>query len=224
MRILVIEDEAKAAQFVKKGLTESGYTVDIAHDGEEGLFMALETDYQLIILDIMLPKRDGWYVLEKFRQQNHMTPILLLTARDAVDDRVKGLNLGADDYLPKPFVFSELLARVQALLRRGGNIQQNDILKIADLEVDLIKHRVIRKGKRIELSPKEFSLLSLLMRRQGQTLSRTVIAEQVWDMNFDSDTNIVDVAVKRLRNKVDDPFTKKLIHTARGIGYVLEER
>ena len=224
MRILVIEDEAKAAQFVKKGLTESGYTVDIAHDGEEGLCMALETDYQLIILDIMLPKRDGWYVLEKFRQQNHMTPILLLTARDAVDDRVKGLNLGADDYLPKPFVFSELLARVQALLRRGGNIQQNDILKIADLEVDLIKHRVIRKGKRIELSPKEFSLLSLLMRRQGQTLSRTVIAEQVWDMNFDSDTNIVDVAVKRLRNKVDDPFTKKLIHTARGIGYVLEER
>lgn len=224
MRILVIEDEAKAAQFVKKGLTESGYTVDIAHDGEEGLFMALETDYQLIILDIMLPKRDGWYVLEKFRQQNHMTPILLLTARDAVDDRVKGLNLGADDYLPKPFVFSELLARVQALLRRGGNIQQNDILKIADLEIDLIKHRVTRKGKRIELSPKEFSLLSLLMRRQGQTLSRTVIAEQVWDMNFDSDTNIVDVAVKRLRNKIDDPFSKKLIHTARGIGYVLEER
>lgn len=224
MRILVIEDEAKAAQFVKKGLTEAGYTVDIAHDGEEGLFMALETDYQLIILDIMLPKRDGWYVLEKFRQQNHMTPILLLTARDAVDDRVKGLNLGADDYLPKPFVFSELLARVQALLRRGGNIQQNDILKIADLEIDLIKHRVTRKGKRIELSPKEFSLLSLLMRRQGQTLSRTVIAEQVWDMNFDSDTNIVDVAVKRLRNKVDDPFSNKLIHTARGIGYVLEER
>ena len=224
MRILVIEDEAKAAQFVKKGLTEAGYTVDIAHDGEEGLFMALETDYQLIILDIMLPKRNGWYVLEKFRQQNHITPILLLTARDAVDDRVKGLNIGADDYLPKPFVFSELLARVQALLRRGGNIQQNDILKIADLEIDLIKHRVTRKGKRIELSPKEFSLLSLLMRRQGQTLSRTVIAEQVWDMNFDSDTNIVDVAVKRLRNKVDDPFPNKLIHTARGIGYVMEER
>ncbi len=224
MRLLVIEDEDKAAQFLKKGLGEAGYVVDTANNGLDGFYMAQEVDYDLIILDIMLPKMDGWAVLEKLRQIDQETPILLLTARDGIEDRVKGLNLGADDYLVKPFVFSELQARVHALLRRGKVQQQTNVLVLDNLEVDVMQRKVTRGGKRIVLSPKEFSLLSLLLRRQGQVLSRTVIAEQVWDMNFDSDTNVVDVAVKRLRNKIDDPFETKLIHTARGIGYVMEQR
>ncbi len=224
MRLLVVEDEDKAAQFLKKGLGEAGYVVDTAANGMDGLYMAQEVDYDLIILDIMLPKMDGWTVLEALRRADNETPVLLLTARDGVEDRVKGLNLGADDYLVKPFVFSELEARVHALLRRGKAHQHTNVLSLDNLELDLVQHKVTRGGKRIVLSPKEFSLLSLLLRRQGQVLSRTVIAEQVWDMNFDSDTNVVDVAVKRLRSKVDDPFESKLIHTARGIGYVMETR
>lgn len=224
MRLLVVEDEDKAAQFLKKGLGEAGYVVDTANNGLDGFYMAQEVNYDLIVLDIMLPKMDGWAVLEKLRQIDQETPVLLLTARDGIEDRVKGLNLGADDYLVKPFVFSELQARVHALLRRGKVQQQTNILALDNLEVDVMQRKITRGGKRIVLSPKEFSLLSLLLRRQGQVLSRTVIAEQVWDMNFDSDTNVVDVAVKRLRNKIDDPFETKLIHTARGIGYVMEKR
>lgn len=224
MRILVVEDETKAARFIAKGLTEGGYVVDHAENGLDGYHMATEMTYDLIVLDVMLPKMDGWTVLEELRNKGVNTPVLLLTARDSVDDRVKGLNLGADDYLVKPFVFSELQARIQALLRRGAQPQQENVIKIDNMVIDLLKHKVTRGGKHIPLSPKEFSLLSLLARREGQVLSRTIIAEQVWDMNFDSDTNVVDVAVKRLRNKIDDPFDVKLIHTARGIGYVLEIR
>jgi len=222
MRILLVEDEAKAAEYIKVGLSQNGYIVDTADNGEDGLHMAQECKYDLVILDIMLPKMDGWEVLTQLRTKDKNTPVLILTARDAVDDRVQGLNLGGDDYLAKPFAFSELLARANALLRRGKQ-QQTDIIKIADLEVDIIKHKVRRNTKRVELSPKEFSLLSLFVRRQGQVLSRTVIAEQVWDMNFDSDTNIVDVAVKRLRDKIGDD-NHRLIHTIRGLGYVFEDR
>jgi len=222
MRILLVEDENKAAEYIKIGLSQSGYIVDTADNGEDGLFLALEHDYDAIILDIMLPKLDGWTVLTQLRHEDKTTPVLLLTARDALDDRVQGLNLGADDYLVKPFAFSELLARVQALLRRGKN-QQVETLKVSDLEIDLIKHKVKKQGKRIELSPKEFALLALFVRRQGQVLSRTVIAEQVWDMNFDTDTNLVDVSIKRLRDKIDDG-RNKLIHTVRGLGYVFEDR
>ncbi|MDO8954555.1 MAG: heavy metal response regulator transcription factor [Gammaproteobacteria bacterium] len=222
MRILLVEDERKAAEYIKIGLSQSGYIVDTADNGEDGLFLAQEHDYDAIILDIMLPKLDGWSVLMQLRVEDKNTPVLLLTARDALDDRVQGLNLGADDYLVKPFAFSELLARVQALLRRGKK-QQVQVLKVYDLEVDLVKHKVRKKGKRIELSPKEFALLALFVRRQGQVLSRTVIAEQVWDMNFDTDTNLVDVSIKRLRDKIDDG-PNKLIHTIRGLGYVFEDR
>jgi two-component system copper resistance phosphate regulon response regulator CusR len=222
MRILLIEDEEKASQYIKLGLTESGFVVDVADNGQDGLFMAEEVRYDLIILDIMLPVMDGWTVLQKIRAKDKTIPILLLTARDAVDDRVQGLNFGADDYLVKPFVFSELLARIHALLRRGRQ-QQTQIMKIADLEIDFLKRKVKRGGKRIVLSPKEFNLLSLLVRHKGQTLSRTFISEQVWDINFDSDTNIVDVAIKRLRAKIGDSGENKLIRTVRGLGYVFEE-
>jgi two-component system copper resistance phosphate regulon response regulator CusR len=221
MRILLVEDEKKASEYIKIGLSQAGYIVDLADNGQDGLFLAQEHDYDAIILDIMLPILDGWTVLTQLRQTDKTTPILLLTARDALDDRVQGLNLGADDYLVKPFAFSELLARVQALLRRGKK-QQIEVLKVSDLEIDLVKHKVKKKGKRIELSPKEFALLALFVRRQGQVLSRTVIAEQVWDMNFDTDTNLVDVSIKRLRDKVDG--NHKLIHTVRGLGYVFEDR
>jgi two-component system copper resistance phosphate regulon response regulator CusR len=223
MRILIIEDERKAAAFLHKGLTESGFVADVAENGEDGLFKALSLDYDLVILDAMLPKKDGWTVLAQMRQQHRSMPVLFLTARDAVSDRVKGLELGADDYLVKPYAFTELLARVRALLRRRGE-RHPDVLQIADLRLDLVGHRANRGDARLELAPKEFALLSLLSRRQGEVLSRLVIAEQVWDMNFDSDSNVVDVAVRRLRRKVDDPFAVKLIHTVRGMGYVLEER
>jgi two-component system copper resistance phosphate regulon response regulator CusR len=223
MRILIIEDERKAAAFLHKGLTESGFVADVAENGEDGLFKALSLDYDLVILDAMLPQKDGWTVLAQMRQQHRSMPVLFLTARDAVSDRVKGLELGADDYLVKPYAFTELLARVRALLRRRGE-RHPDVLQIADLRLDLVGHRANRGDARLELAPKEFALLSLLSRRQGEVLSRLVIAEQVWDMNFDSDSNVVDVAVRRLRRKVDDPFAVKLIHTVRGMGYVLEER
>lgn len=223
MRILLVEDEAKTASYLQKGLAENGYQVAVAHDGNDGLYLGVSEDFDLVVLDIMLPGRDGWSVITALRKAGKAMPVLFLTAKDAVDDRVKGLQLGADDYLVKPFAFSEFLARIQCLLRRGP-IRQPDTLHFADLEVDAVRHRAIRGGHRLDLTPKEFALLSLLTRRQGEVLSRTVIAEQVWDMHFDSDTNVVDVAVRRLRVKLDDPFPRKLLHTVRGLGYVLEER
>jgi two-component system copper resistance phosphate regulon response regulator CusR len=223
MRILVVEDEQKTAAYLRKGLTENGFTVDVLRGGEEGLHAALTGEYDLIILDVMLPGRDGWSILATLRRAGKETPVLFLTARDAVADRVKGLQLGADDYLVKPFAFSELLARLRARLRRKASLAP-EVLMIADLEIDLLRHRATRAGQRLNLTPKEFALLSLLARHAEEVLSRTLIAEQIWDMNFESDSNVVDVHVRRLRSKVDDPFERKLIHTVRGVGYVLEER
>lgn len=222
MRILVIEDEPKLADYLKKGLSEQSHVVDLARDGVNGLHLALEVAYDLIVLDVMLPGVDGFGILAAVRA-NKDTPILMLTARDAVEDRVRGLEGGADDYLVKPFAFSELLARVQALLRRGRS-QEPTVFRLADLELDLARRKVARGGRRLDLTAKEFNLLALLLRRQSQVLSRTTLAEQVWDMNFDSDTNVIDVAVRRLRGKLDDPFEAKLLHTVRGMGYVLEAR
>jgi two-component system copper resistance phosphate regulon response regulator CusR len=223
MRILIVEDEPKAAAYLAKGLGEHGFVVDVARRGDDGLHLARSVAYDLIILDVMLPGLTGWSVLSTLRQSGRESPVLFLTAKDTVDDRVKGLELGADDYLVKPFAFSELLARVRSILRRGP-ARQPDMLRVADLEIDVLRNRVTRGGSRLDLTPKEFGLLSLLARRCGEVLSRTLIAEQVWDMNFDSDTNVVDVHVRRLRSKVDDPFEKKLVHTVRGKGYVVEER
>ncbi len=220
MHLLIVEDEPKTAAYLHKGFLENGIVVDTANRGDDGLHQALHHDYDLIILDVMLPELDGWEVLAAIRQAGRGTPVLLLTARDAVEDRVRGLELGADDYLVKPFAFSELLARVRTILRRGS-ARQPEVLCVADLALDLIRHKATRGGQRLDLTPKEFGLLSLLVRRQGEVLSRTLIAEQVWDMNFDSDTNVVDVAVRRLRRKVDDDFPQKLIQTVRGFGYVL---
>jgi two-component system, OmpR family, copper resistance phosphate regulon response regulator CusR len=221
MKILIIEDEVKTSRFLRKGLSEAGYVVDVAADGVEGLHMALEVDFDLIILDIMLPVLDGWQVLARLREAGRKALVLVLTALDAVHHRVQGFEMGADDYLIKPFAFSELLARVRSLLRRSPPRTQ-ETLRMADLEIDLFRHRATRAGQRLDLTAKEFLLLSLLARRAGEVLSRTLIAEMVWDMNFDSDTNVVDVNVRRLRSKVDDPFPLKLIHTVRGAGYVLE--
>jgi len=221
VRILIVEDEPKTAAYAQKGLSEHGFVVDIAANGVDGRHLALSSDYDLIVLDVMLPGADGWTVLREIRDRKH-TPVLFLTARDDVADRVKGLELGADDYLVKPFAFSELLARVRSVLRRGAK-QTGERLQVADLEVDPRKRRVSRGDKKIDLTAKEFALLDYLVRNCGEVLSRTLIAEHVWDMNFDSDTNVVDVAMRRLRAKVDDPFEVKLIRTIRGVGYVLEE-
>lgn len=223
MRILIVEDESKTADYLCKGLRENGFVVDIAIDGEDGLFFATHYHYDLIVLDIMLPKMSGFDILIALRRLNPHVRVLFLTARSDVDDRVKGLELGADDYLAKPFAFSELLARIRTLLRRGVT-QTLENLSIADLKVDLVKHKAFRGSERLDLTAKEFKLLVLLMQRSGEVLSRTFIAECVWDINFDSDTNVIDVAIRRLRQKVDDPFEKKLIHTIRGMGYLLEER
>lgn len=222
MRILLVEDERKAADYLRKGLSENGFVVDASHDGDDGLHLALTEHYDLIVLDVMLPTRDGWSVLGSLRRAGRQTPVLFLTARDTVADRVQGLEMGADDYLVKPFAFSELLARVRSILRRGPS-RQPEILRVADLELDLPRHKAARAGQRVDLTPKEFALLSLLARRKSEVLSRTLIAELVWEMHFDSDTNVVDVAVRRLRAKVDDAFELKLIRTVRGVGYVLDD-
>ncbi len=222
MRILVVEDEPKAGEYLRKGLTESGFVVDLARNGTDGLQLASADAYDLIVLDVMLPGMDGWQVVRELRK-TRQTPVLFLTARDDVQDRIKGLELGADDYLVKPFAFAELVARIRSLLRRGP-IRESERLEIADMEIDVLKRRVTRGGARIDLTPKEFALLHLLAQRQGEVLSRSLIASQVWDMNFDSDTNVVDVAVRRLRVKIDEAYPRKLIHTLRGMGYVLELR
>lgn len=222
MKALIVEDENKTGDYLRKGLGENGFNVDLATNGVDGLHLALTGNYDIIVLDVTLPGKDGWNVLLELRR-SQQTPVIFLTARDKVDDRVKGLELGADDYLVKPFAFSELLARIRTLLRRG-KIQQAEVLHIADLELDPVRRKAMRGQTRIDLTAKEFSLLHLFLRRQGEVLSRTYIAEQVWDMNFDSDTNVVEVAMRRLRAKIDDNFDNKLIHTIRGMGYVLEER
>jgi two-component system, OmpR family, copper resistance phosphate regulon response regulator CusR len=220
LKILVVEDEAKTARFLRKGLREAGFVVDVAADGQEAIHLAGELPFDLLVLDVMIPKADGWQVLVTLRGHGIETPILLLTAKDAVADRVKGFELGADDYLVKPFAFSELLARVKSLLKRSP-VRHPEVLRVADLEIDLVRHRAARSGHRVDLTAKEFVLLTFLVRRASEVLSRTMIAEEVWDMNFDSDTNVVDVNVRRLRSKVDDPFPLKLIKTVRGVGYVI---
>jgi len=222
MRILIVEDEPKTGDYLHKGLQESGFTVDLARNGVDGLDLALQLDYDVMVLDVMLPRMDGWTVLRRLRERKDI-PVLFLTARDDVPDRVRGLELGADDYLVKPFDFAELLARIRTLLRRGP-VREAAFIRLADLEIDVVRHRVNRAGQRIDLTPKEFGLLHLLARRQGEVMSRSLIASQVWDMNFDSDTNVVDVAIRRLRAKIDDPWPVKLVHTVRGMGYVMELR
>ncbi|MFM0221128.1 heavy metal response regulator transcription factor IrlR [Paraburkholderia dipogonis] len=222
MRILLVEDEPKTGAYLRKGLSEAGYVVDWAEDGVTGQHQAETEDYDLLILDVMLPGQDGWTLLQNLRR-TRPTPVLFLTARDDVDDRVKGLELGADDYLAKPFDFVELIARVRSILRRGKP-RESTSLKVADLELDLTRRKATRQGDVILLTAKEFTLLWLLMRKEGEILPRATIASQVWDMNFNSDTNVVDSAIRRLRSKVDDAYDPKLIHTVRGMGYVLENR
>jgi len=221
MKILVAEDEPKTAAYLRMGLTENGFVVDVSDQGDDALHLALTGAYDLLVLDVLLPQRDGWSILSSLRAAGQATPVLFLTARDAVQDRVKGLELGADDYLVKPFAFSELLARVRSVLRRGP-VRQPDVLRVADLEIDPMRHQATRGGQRLDLTAKEFLLLLLFVRRAGEVLSRTFIVEQVWDMNFDPGTNVVDVHVRRLRMKLDDPFERKLLHTVRGMGYVLK--
>ncbi|MBL4820600.1 MAG: heavy metal response regulator transcription factor [Gammaproteobacteria bacterium] len=222
MKLLAVEDEIKTGDYLKQGLEEAGFNVDLVRTGLDGQHLASTGDYDLIVLDVMLPDIDGWRILQSLREANTNTPVIFLTARDSVDDRVKGLELGADDYLVKPFAFSELLARVRTLLRRGVPLPIIDKLQAADLILDLLSRRATRAGNRINLTNKEFSLLELLLRRQGEVLPRSLIASQIWDMNFDSDTNVIDVAIRRLRAKIDDPYEPKLIHTVRGMGYKLE--
>jgi len=221
VKILIAEDEPKTGAYLKQGLLEAGFVVDLARDGVDALHFATTDDYDLVVLDVMLPGLDGWRVLQGLRKAGKVMPVLFLTARDKVEDRVKGLELGADDYLVKPFDFSELLARVRTLLRRGAP-REAAILAVADLELDLLRRRATRSGQRIDLTAKEFALLELFLRHQGEVLPRLLIASQVWDINFDSDTNVVEVAVRRLRSKIDDNFEPKLIRTVRGMGYVLE--
>lgn len=223
VKILVVEDEPKAAEYIRQGLSESGYTVEVADNGTDGLHSAANGDHDLVVLDVMLPGIDGFAVLSALRTSRQV-PVLMLTARDRIDDKVRGFDLGADDYLVKPFQFPELLARVRTLLKRNQSVPVDPFVRVADLEIDPVRHRATRSGQRIDLSAKEFALLSLLAQKTGQVLSRTQIASLVWDIHFDSDTNVIEVAVRRLRAKIDDPFEGKLIHTVRGVGYVLERR
>jgi two-component system copper resistance phosphate regulon response regulator CusR len=223
MRVLVVEDEAKTAAYLQKGLSESGFAVDVANDGEKGLELALCNDYACFVFDVMLPRRDGWSLLKELRGEGINTPAIFLTARDEVADRVKGLEIGADDYLVKPFAFSELLARIRSILRRGLPPAPSR-LSIEDLVVDVGKRKAWRGDKRLELSQQEFSLLAMLASRSGEVVTRARIIEELWDMNFDFDANVVEAAIRRLRRKADDPFPQKLIHTVRGAGYVLEAR
>jgi two-component system copper resistance phosphate regulon response regulator CusR len=222
LKILIVEDEPKTGDYLRQGLREAGFTVDLVQDGLDGLHLGIEGDQDLIILDVMLPRMDGWGVLQALTQAGITTPVIFLTAKDQVEERVRGLELGAADYLVKPFSFAELLARVRNVLRRGPASVESSVLQVADLEVDLLRRRVSRAGKRIDLTPKEFGLLELLVRRQGEVLPRSLIASLVWDMNFDSDTNVIEVAMRRLRAKVDEGFDVRLIQTVRGMGYVLE--
>lgn len=222
MRLLIVEDELKTGDYLKQGLGEAGFQVTLARNGFDGHHHAMTETFDMIILDVMLPDVDGWRILKSLREAKQHTPVLFLTARDSVEDRVKGLELGADDYLVKPFAFAELLARVRTLLRRGLAPVQAEKLSVADLHLDLLRRRVFRGDKKITLTQKEFALLELLIQREGEVLTRSLIASQVWDMNFDSDTNVIDVAIRRLRAKIDDNFTPKLIHTVRGMGYKLE--
>lgn len=223
MKVLIVEDEPKAASYLTQGLGENGFVVDLARDGLDGIHHGSTNHYDLIILDVMLPGKDGWSVMTELRQQGVETPVLFLTARDAVNDRVRGLEMGAEDYLVKPFAFSELLARVRTILRRE-NTRSPAIHRVGDLAIDPVRHNASRQNIPLDLTPKEFLLLALLVRRTGEVLSRTMIAEQIWDMSFDFDSNVVEVHMRRLRQKVDDPFNPKLIHTVRGVGYVLEDR
>lgn len=222
MRLLVVEGEVKTGDYLRQGLTEAGFLVALARNGLDGHHLAMTETFDLIILDVMLPDVDGWRIVQSLREAGQQTPVLFLTARDSVDDRVKGLELGADDYLVKPFAFAELLARIRTLLRRGSTLTMSEQLHVANLTLDLPKHRVTRAGRKINLSHKEFSLLELFARRRGEVLPRSLIASQVWDMNFDSDTNVIDVAIRRLRAKIDEDFEPKLIHTVRGMGYKLD--
>jgi heavy metal response regulator len=222
MKILLVEDEKKVASFIKRGLEEEHFTVDVAYDGESGEFMALTSEYDLIILDILLPKKNGFEVLKSLRANGIQTPILILTAKGSIDDKVEGLNSGADDYLTKPFAFAELIARIRSLLRRTSS-EKSNIIKVADLELDTIKHIAKRGEKIIELTAREYSLLEYFMRNKGRVLTRTMIAEHIWDYHFDTGSNIIDVYVRRLRKKIDEGFPKKLIHTIRGVGYIIKE-
>lgn len=222
MKLLIVEDEIKTGDYLRQGLTEAGFVVDLARRGLDGYHFAMTEHYDLIILDVMLPDLDGWKIIESLRNAGKIMPVLLLTAMGTVENRVKGLELGADDYLVKPFDFSELLARVRTLLRRGTIPVLANVLEVADMKLDLIRRKVTRQGEKINLTNKEFVLLEFLVRHQGEVLPRSLIASQVWDMNFDSDTNVIDVAIRRLRSKIDNDFEPKLIHTVRGMGYVLE--
>ena len=222
MRILVIEDEKKVATFIKKGLVEEHYAVDTAFDGEEGLYLSEINDYDLIVLDLMIPKIDGFGVLKKIRERKDNVPILVLTAKDSVEDTVRGLDAGCDDYLTKPFAFAELLARIRALLRRDKK-EKESVLRIADLSLSIVTHKVMRQGKEIELTSKEYALLEYFMRNPEKVLTRTMISEHVWDYHFDSNTNVIDVYVNYLRKKIDKDFDPKLIHTIRGIGYMMKK-
>lgn len=222
MKILIVEDESKTGEYLRQGLSEAGFVVDLAKNGTDGLHLAEQGDYDLAILDVMLPEMNGWEILRTVRQQGMQMPAIFLTARDQVEDRIKGLELGADDYIVKPFSFAEVLARVRTVLRRGRSGTDVTSIRVADLELDLLRRRVSRAGKRIDLTAKEFGLLELLMRRQGEVLPRSLIASQVWDINFDSDTNVIEVAMRRLRVKIDEGQKVKLIQTVRGMGYVLE--
>ncbi|CUS88978.1 two component transcriptional regulator, winged helix family [Candidatus Kryptonium thompsonii] len=223
MKILLIEDEKKVASFIKRGLEEEFFTVDVAYDGEKGEFMALTSEYDLIILDILLPKKNGLDVLKSLRANKINTPILILTAKGSIEDKVEGLNLGADDYLTKPFAFAELLARVRTLLRRASS-EKSNIIKVADLELDIVKHTVKRGDKIIDLTAREFALLEYMIRNKGRVLTRTMIAEHIWDYHFDTGSKIIDVYIRRLRKKIDEGFSKKLIHTIRGVGYTIKEQ